>query len=158
MKFKQKITSLEAKIKEHELESKQWKLQLKDEYKPLVVPDFYVNMGSAQNQKVTSLSKLPKIRFIKGLIIDEVPDRSDELNSLLKDYTCDKVKYFSFNNYATNEVYNNLVQMSNYINTVKYVCTKTLREIFLNEMIIDSDQLSILVKSSRECEELIINS
>ena len=44
MKFKQKITSLEAKIKEHELESKQWKLLVKDEYKPLIVSDFYVNM------------------------------------------------------------------------------------------------------------------
>ena len=134
---KREIVEIHTKIENNEAGINQSKLLINDIIKEHS-KNIKINMDRKQNKQINLLSKILQSKFIRNFWISNVPSKCDELNMVIKNNTCDQMESFTFNENS----WSHKIDLEFYFDSIKVGCSKTLKRIYLDDLIMNSKQLN----------------
>lgn len=107
-------------------------------------------MDGKENETITQISVLPPIKFIKEISIRNPPKRSNELIKMLNDNLSDSLTSFSLLSASEGS------PIDTYFESILVGCSKANKMVNLQKFKMNYTQLSKIIKSSSQCEEICL--
>lgn len=101
---------------------------------------------------ISSISKLPPVKFIKNLNVNQIPVESHEFYITLRSYLCDNLVSLNLS-FLERET-----PADFYMEVLKDACAKTTKRVYMHYVKLNLTQLSKIVRYTGQWEELAINN
>ena len=113
--------------------------------------DVKVDMVNDQHKLINSLAQMPIVKLIRNLYVARIPAMSDSLNRILRYNLSDKLYSVTFNEFGSEDI-----DITPYLESLKIACSKATKRIYIKCLEMSANQFSEIIKSSSQCEEVVI--
>ena len=110
-----------------------------------------VDMINNQHKHINSLAQMPIVKLIRNLYVARIPAMSDSLNRILRYNLSDKLYSVTFNEFGSEDI-----DITPYLESLKIACSKATKRIYIKCLEMSANQFSEIIKSSSQCEEVVI--